>query len=152
MLVRGLERYAGYMRYAQGAGRTAEGRRRGKRIPLEAVEGFGQRMSAAVIAAELRASERSARQCRPAANWRRQMRTVSAQTSGTRQDALDNRLRPLHPLRDLHQRLPASLQWPRSVEAGVLGIRRGGAASDHRENPAPEGLAVPLVAVDSPWS
>jgi hypothetical protein len=97
MLVRGLERYAGYMRYAQGAGRTAEGRRRGKRIRLKAVEGFGQRMSAAVIAAELRASERSVRQCRPAANWRRQMRTVSAQTIGTRQDALDNRLRPLHP-------------------------------------------------------
>ena len=53
------------MRYAQGGGLTAEGRRRREQVRLEAVERFGQRAPAAVIAAELRVSERSVRR------WRR---------------------------------------------------------------------------------
>ena len=53
------------MRYAQGGGLTAEGRRRRERVRLEAVERFEQRAPAAVIAAELRVSERSVRR------WRR---------------------------------------------------------------------------------
>ena len=53
------------MRYAQGGGLTAEGRRRREQVRLEAVERFEQRTPAAVIAAELRVSERSVRR------WRR---------------------------------------------------------------------------------
>jgi transposase len=53
------------MRYAQGGGLTAEGRRRREQVRLAAVERFGQRAPAAVIAAELRVSERSVRR------WRR---------------------------------------------------------------------------------
>jgi transposase len=53
------------MRYAQGGGLTAEARERRERVRLEAVEWFEQRVPAAVIAAELRVSERSVRR------WRR---------------------------------------------------------------------------------
>jgi len=53
------------MRYAQGGGLTAEGRRRREQVRLEAVKRFEQRAPAAVIAAELRVSERSVRR------WRR---------------------------------------------------------------------------------
>jgi transposase len=53
------------MRYAQGGGLTAEGRRRREQVRLEAAERFGRRAPAAVIAAELRVSERSMRR------WRR---------------------------------------------------------------------------------
>jgi transposase len=53
------------MRYAQGGGLTAEGRRRRELVRLEAVKRFEQRVPAAVIAAELRVSERSVRR------WRR---------------------------------------------------------------------------------
>jgi transposase len=53
------------MRYAQGGGLTAEGRRRREQVRLEAVERFEQRAPVAVIAAELRVSERSVRR------WRR---------------------------------------------------------------------------------
>jgi len=53
------------MRYVQGGGLTAEGRRRRELVRLEAVERFEQRAPAAVIAAELRVSERSVRR------WRR---------------------------------------------------------------------------------
>jgi len=53
------------MRYAQGGGLTAEGRRRRELVRLEAVKRFEQRAPAAVIAAELRVSERSVRR------WRR---------------------------------------------------------------------------------
>ena len=53
------------MRYAQGGGLTAEGRRRREQVRLAAVERFEQRVPAAVIAAELRVSERSVRR------WRR---------------------------------------------------------------------------------
>jgi len=53
------------MRYAQGGGLTAEGRRRRERVRLEAVERFEQQVPAGVIAAELRVSERSVRR------WRR---------------------------------------------------------------------------------
>jgi transposase len=63
---RGLRRYAGCMRYAQGGGLTAEGRRRREQVRLEAATRFGQRAPAAVIAAELRVSERSVRRWRQA--------------------------------------------------------------------------------------
>ena len=53
------------MRYAQGGGLTAEGRRRRELVRLEAVKRFERRAPAAVIAAELRVSERSVRR------WRR---------------------------------------------------------------------------------
>ena len=53
------------MRYAQGGGLTAEGRRRRERVRQEAVRKFEQRAPAAVVAAELRVSERSVRR------WRR---------------------------------------------------------------------------------
>ena len=53
------------MRYGQGGGLTAEGRRRREQVRLEAVERFGQRASSAEVAAELRVSERSVRR------WRR---------------------------------------------------------------------------------
>ena len=53
------------MRYAQGGGLTAEGRRRREQVRLAAVERFEQRVPVAVIAAELRVSERSVRR------WRR---------------------------------------------------------------------------------
>jgi len=53
------------MRYAQGGGLTAEGRRRREQVRLKAVEMFEQRAPAAEIAAELRVTERSVRP------WRR---------------------------------------------------------------------------------
>ena len=56
------------MRYAQGGGLTAEGRRRREQVRREAVERFEQRAPTAVIAAELRVSERSVRRWRQA--WR----------------------------------------------------------------------------------
>ena len=57
------------MRYAQGGGLTAEGRRRRELVRLEAVEGFEQRRPVAVIAAELRVSERSVRRWRWRLAW-----------------------------------------------------------------------------------
>jgi len=54
------------MRYAQGGGLTAEGRRRRELVRLEAVNRFGKRVPTAVIAAELRVSERSVRRWRQA--------------------------------------------------------------------------------------
>lgn len=54
------------MRYAQGGGLTAEGRRRREQVRLEAVKRFEQRAPAAVIAAELRVSKRSVRRWRQA--------------------------------------------------------------------------------------
>ena len=62
----GLRRYAGCMRYAQGGGLTAEGRRRRELVRLEAGRRFEQGAPAAVIAAELRVSERSVRRWRQA--------------------------------------------------------------------------------------
>jgi hypothetical protein len=62
---RGFRRYAWCMRYVQGGGLTAEGRRRREQVRLEAVESFEWRAPAAVMAAELRVSERSVRR------WRR---------------------------------------------------------------------------------
>jgi transposase len=53
------------MRYAQGGGLTAEGRRRREEVRLAAVEKFEQRVPAAEIAAGLRVSERSVQR------WRR---------------------------------------------------------------------------------
>jgi transposase len=54
------------MRYAQGGGLTAEGRRRREQVRLAAVERFEQRLPAADIAAELRVTERSVRRWRHA--------------------------------------------------------------------------------------
>jgi transposase len=54
------------MRYAQGGGLTAEGRRRREQVRLAAVERFEQRVPAAEIAAELRVTERSVRRWRQA--------------------------------------------------------------------------------------
>jgi transposase len=54
------------MRYAQGGGLSAEGRRRREQVRLAAVKRFEQRAPAAVIAAELRVSERSVRRWRQA--------------------------------------------------------------------------------------
>ena len=53
------------MRYAQGGGLTAEGRRRREEVRLAAVEKFERRVPAGDIAAELRVSERSVQR------WRR---------------------------------------------------------------------------------
>ena len=52
------------MRYAQGGGLTAEGRRRREQVRLAGVELFEQRVAAADIAAELRVTERSVRRWR----------------------------------------------------------------------------------------
>jgi transposase len=52
------------MRYAQGGGVTAEGRRRREQVRLAAAERFEQRAPVAVIAAELRVTERSVRRWR----------------------------------------------------------------------------------------
>jgi len=54
------------MRYAQGGGLTAEGGRRREQVRLEAARRFEQRVPSAVIAAELRVSERSVRRWRQA--------------------------------------------------------------------------------------
>jgi len=54
------------MRYAQGGGLTAEGRRRREQVRLAAVKMFEQKVPAAEIAAELRVSERSVRRWRQA--------------------------------------------------------------------------------------
>jgi transposase len=62
----GFREYAGGMRYAQGGGLTAEGRRRREQVRLAAVERFEQRVPAAEIAAELRVTERSVRRWRQA--------------------------------------------------------------------------------------
>ena len=54
------------MRYAQGGGLTAEGRGRREQVRLEAARRFEQGAPSAVIAAELRVSERSVRRWRQA--------------------------------------------------------------------------------------
>jgi transposase len=64
--VGGFGRYAGCMRYVQGGGLTAEGRGRRELVRLEAARRSEQGMPAAVVAAELRVSERSARRRRQA--------------------------------------------------------------------------------------
>jgi transposase-like protein len=51
---------------AQGGGLTAEGRRRRELVRLEAAGRFEQGIATAVIAAELRVSERSVRRWRQA--------------------------------------------------------------------------------------
>jgi transposase len=61
----GFRRYARSMRYAQGGGLTAEGRRRRELVRLTAVERFEQQVATPEIAAELRVSERSVQR------WRR---------------------------------------------------------------------------------
>jgi transposase-like protein len=53
------------VRYGQGGGLTAEGRRRRELVRLAAVEKFEHRIPVADIAAELRVSERSVQR------WRR---------------------------------------------------------------------------------
>jgi transposase len=54
------------MRYAQGGGLTAEGRRRREMVRLAAADKFEQRVPVADIAAELRVSERSVQRWRAA--------------------------------------------------------------------------------------
>ena len=54
------------MRYAQGGGLTAEGRRRREQVRLAAVKMFEQKATVAEIAAELRVTERSVRRWRQA--------------------------------------------------------------------------------------
>jgi transposase len=54
------------VRYAQGGGLTAEGRRRREQVRLAAVESFERRVPVADIAAELRVSERSVHRWRQA--------------------------------------------------------------------------------------
>jgi transposase len=54
------------MRYAQGGGLTAGDRMRRERVRMDAVKMFEQRAPAAVIAAELRVTERSVRRWRQA--------------------------------------------------------------------------------------
>lgn len=54
------------MRYGQGGGLTAEGRRRRELVRLAAVEKFERRVPVAEIAAELRVPERSVHRWRPA--------------------------------------------------------------------------------------
>jgi hypothetical protein len=54
------------MRYAQGGGLTAEGRRHREPVRAGAAKTFGQRAPATVIAAELQVSERSVRRWRQA--------------------------------------------------------------------------------------
>ena len=54
------------MRYGQGGGLTAEGRRRRELVRLAAVEKFERRVAVAEIAAELRVSERSVHRWRAA--------------------------------------------------------------------------------------
>src|SRR2546430_7453665 len=54
------------MRYANGGGLTAEGRRTREQVRLEAARRFEQGVPAAAIAAELRVSERSVRRWRQA--------------------------------------------------------------------------------------
>jgi transposase len=54
------------MRYAQGGGLTAEARKRREQVRLEAVRRFEHEAPAAVIATELRVSERSVRRWRQA--------------------------------------------------------------------------------------
>ena len=54
------------MRYAQGGGLTAEGRRRREQVRMQAVKMFEQRAPAAKIAAELRVTEQSVRRWRKA--------------------------------------------------------------------------------------
>ena len=61
-----FQRYAGCIRYAQGGGLTAEGRRRREQVRLETARRFEQRAPSAVITTELRVSERSVRRWRQA--------------------------------------------------------------------------------------
>ena len=62
----GFRGCAGGVRYPQGGGLTAEGRRRREQVQLAAVERFEQGVPAAEIAAELRVTERSVRRWRQA--------------------------------------------------------------------------------------
>src|SRR5258708_28094365 len=74
------------MRYAQGGGLTAEGRRRRERVRLEAVDRFEQRVPSAMIAVELRVSERSVRR------WRRGRQGGGPGGGGPRGEAARGRL------------------------------------------------------------
>lgn len=62
-----FRRYAGWMRYAQGGGFTAEGRARREQVRLSAVAMFERGVPTAEIAAELRVTDRSVRRWR--ADW-----------------------------------------------------------------------------------
>src|SRR5205809_118433 len=74
------------MRYAQGGGLTAEGRRRREQVRLEAARRFEQGVPAAAIAAELRVSERSVRR------WRRAWQAAGEAGLASRGQAAQCRL------------------------------------------------------------
>lgn len=74
------------MRYGQGGGLTAEGRRRRELVRLAVVEKFEQRIPVAVIAAELRVSERSVQR------WRRAWEAGGAPALASRGQAARCRL------------------------------------------------------------
>src|SRR3984893_1463837 len=83
----GFRRYARSMRYAQGGGLTAEGRRRREMSRLAAVERFEQRVPVPEIAAELRVSERSVQR------WRRAWEAGGAPGLASKGQAGRGRLR-----------------------------------------------------------
>ncbi len=104
------------MRYAQGGGLTAEGRRRREQVRLEAARRFEQRVPAAVIAAELRVSERSVRR------WRQAWLAGGPAGLVSRGQAAQCRLD--------EQQLAA-------LDAGAAGGRVGGSAVDAGSRPGP---------------
>ena len=113
------------MRYAQGGGLTAEGRRRREQVRLEAVKRFEQRAPAAVIAAELRVSERSVRRWRQAwqaagrPGWRPAGRRRGAAWMSSSwivfEDECGQSMRP-----------PRSATWGRRGITPVIRVRGGG--------------------------
>src|SRR5207247_260947 len=112
-------RYAGCMRYAQGGGLTAEGRRRREQVRLEAARRFGQGLPAAVIAAELRVSERSVRRWRQA--WQAEGLAADKSTAAALggwivfEDECGQSMRP-----------PRSRTWGRRGITPVIRVRGGG--------------------------
>jgi transposase len=74
------------MRYGQGGGLTAEGRRRRELARLAVVDKFEQRVPVAVIAAEMRVSERSVQR------WRRAWEAGGAPALASRGQAARCRL------------------------------------------------------------
>ena len=106
------------MRYAQGGGLTAEGRRRRELVRLAAVESFEQRIPVADIAAELRVSERSVQR------WRRAWEAGGAPGLASKGQAARCRLgrdqlaeldRVLGPARRPRAGRTSGGRWPASV-------------------------------------
>jgi transposase-like protein len=108
------------MRYAQGGGLTAEGRRRREQLRLEAVQRFERRVPTADIAAALRVTERSVRR------WRRAWQAGGPAGVASRGQAA----RCL-----LDERQLAALDA--ALEAGPLASGWGGSAVDAGPRPGP---------------